>query len=184
MAPGLTLDESQSPGPNDLRIAVVWFGVGSLNPILAGSSSPDAFLAGKACRVAGFSSGARFLDLLLNIEEPYDSLENGEEVVPKSYGPMFVDILFVRLGRSYDGMRKGEEVVESCKLAFVDFLSAAVHALYAGLGLTISFVEEAISSGPECVDWSSSDCRDGFGDSMCFEHGKLPWLGKAWLAFG
>jgi hypothetical protein len=152
--------------------------------MLAGSSSTDAFLAGKTCCVARVSSGARFLDLLLKIEDSYDGLENGEEVVPKSYGPMFVDILFVRLGRSYDGMRKGEEIVESCKLAFVDFLSAAVYALYAGIGLTTSFVEEATSSGPECVDWSSSGCRDGFGDSMCCENGKLPWLGKPWLAFG
>lgn len=129
------------------------------------------------------TSGARFLDRLLNTVEPYDNLEDGEEFVPKSYGPMFVDILLVILGRSYDGMRKGEEVVESCKLPFVDFLSAAVYALYAGLGLTISFVEEIVSSGPDCVDWSSCDVCDGSVDSVCCEMEKLPRFDKPCVAF-
>ena len=65
---------------------------------------------------------------------------------------MCVDFRSADPGRSYDGSEKGEEGGMSCKLVFADFLSAGVYAVCTGLGLTISFVEEATSSGPGNVD--------------------------------
>lgn len=59
----------------------------------------------------------------------------------------------------------------SCKLAFVDLLSAGVYALCTGLGLTISSVGEGASSDPGDVDESSPVVRHGKDDPPSFENG-------------
>lgn len=59
----------------------------------------------------------------------------------------------------------------SCKLAFVDFLSAGVYALYTGLGLTILFVEEGTSSGAGNVDSPCPVVSHGKDDPLSFENG-------------
>jgi hypothetical protein len=70
-----------------------------------------------------------FLDILFALlGDPYDSLENGDEFVLISCGPMCADLRFAELGRSYEGLEKGDEGGTSCKLAFIDFLSAGVYA--------------------------------------------------------
>ena len=53
----------------------------------------------------------------------------------------------------------------------VDFLSAGVYAVCAGLGLTISLAEAETSSDPGDVDSSNPVVRHGKDDPVSFENG-------------